>query len=71
MYSDLYQFNDIPKGYFDLCSEMCGWRFNNSEIKPQASVLPLIRPCRIYPGGPDAPSRLKPVQTALPAPSRG
>ena len=35
----LRKFSDIPKEYFDLYLKECEWRFNNSEIKSQISIL--------------------------------
>ncbi|MDK4538627.1 IS1595 family transposase, partial [Kingella kingae] len=35
----LRKFNDIPKEHFELYLKACEWRFNNSEIKVQISVL--------------------------------
>lgn len=35
----LRKFNGIPKEHFDLYLKECEWRFNNSEIKVQISIL--------------------------------
>ena len=35
----LRKFNGIPKEYFELYLKECEWRFNNSEIKVQISIL--------------------------------
>ena len=35
----LRKFNGIPKEHFDLYLKECEWRFNNSEIKSQISIL--------------------------------
>ncbi|MEZ7767417.1 IS1595 family transposase [Haemophilus parahaemolyticus] len=35
----LRKFNGIPKEYFELYLKECEWRFNNSEIKSQISIL--------------------------------
>ena len=35
----LRKFNGIPKEHFELCLKECEWRFNNSEIKSQISIL--------------------------------
>ena len=35
----LRQFNGIPKEHFELYLKECEWRFNNSEIKVQISIL--------------------------------
>ena len=35
----LRKFNDIPKEHFELYLKECEWRFNNSEIKVQISIL--------------------------------
>ena len=35
----LRKFNDIPKEYFERYLKECEWRFNNSEIKSQISIL--------------------------------
>ncbi len=35
----LRKFNDIPKEHFELYLKACEWRFNNSEIKVQISIL--------------------------------
>ena len=35
----LRKFNGIPKVHFELYVKECEWRFNNSEIKSQLSIL--------------------------------
>ena len=35
----LRKFNGIPKEHFELYLKECEWRFNNSEIKVQISIL--------------------------------
>ena len=35
----LRKFNGIPKEHFELYLKECEWRFNNSEIKSQISIL--------------------------------
>ncbi|HGO7892058.1 TPA: IS1595 family transposase, partial [Neisseria meningitidis] len=35
----LRKFNGIPKAHFELYLKECEWRFNNSEIKVQISIL--------------------------------
>ena len=35
----LRKFNGIPKEHFELYLKLCEWRFNNSEIKVQISIL--------------------------------
>ena len=35
----LRKFNGIPKEHFELYPKECEWRFNNSEIKVQSSIL--------------------------------
>ena len=35
----LRKFNGIPKAHFELYLKECEWRFNNSEIKSQISIL--------------------------------
>ena len=35
----LHKFNCIPKEHFELYLKECEWRFNNSEIKSQISIL--------------------------------
>ena len=35
----LRKFNGIPKKHFELYLKECEWRFNNSEIKVQISIL--------------------------------
>ena len=35
----LRKFNRIPKEHFELYLKECEWRFNNSEIKSQISIL--------------------------------
>ena len=35
----LQKFNGIPKEHFELYLKECEWRFNNSEIKSQISIL--------------------------------
>ena len=35
----LCKFNGIPKEHFELYLKECEWRFNNSEIKVQISIL--------------------------------
>ena len=35
----LRKFNGIPKEHFELYLKVCEWRFNNSEIKVQISIL--------------------------------
>ncbi|MBF0802873.1 hypothetical protein IR141_00570, partial [Neisseria sp. 19428wB4_WF04] len=35
----LRKFNGIPKEHFELYLKECEWRFNNSEIKFQISIL--------------------------------
>ena len=35
----LRKFNGIPKEHFELYLKECKWRFNNSEIKSQISIL--------------------------------
>ena len=35
----LHKFNGIPKEHFELYLKECEWRFNNSEIKVQISIL--------------------------------
>ena len=35
----LRKFNGIPKAHFELYLKECEWRFNNSEIKSQLSIL--------------------------------
>ena len=35
----LRKFNGIPKEHFELYLKECEWRFNNSEIKVQTSIL--------------------------------
>ncbi|WP_033910345.1 transposase [Neisseria meningitidis] len=35
----LRKFNCIPKAHFELYLKECEWRFNNSEIKVQISIL--------------------------------
>nr|WP_086430081.1 hypothetical protein [Neisseria meningitidis] len=40
VYTDCYRkFNGIPKAHFELYLKECEWRFNNSEIKVQISIL--------------------------------
>ena len=38
----LRKFNGIPKEHFELYLKACEWRFNNSEIKVQISILKQI-----------------------------
>ena len=33
------KFNGIPKAHFELYLKECEWRFNNSEMKVQISIL--------------------------------
>ena len=38
----LHKFNGIPKEHFELYLKECEWRFNNSKIKVQISILKQI-----------------------------
>lgn len=35
----LRKFNSIPKAHFELYLKECEWRFNNSNLKSQISIL--------------------------------
>ncbi len=35
----LRKFNGVPKEHFDLYLKECEWRFNNSDLKSQVSIL--------------------------------